>query len=164
MTQSTDRIEKQAVLAAPPARVWEAISNSAEFGTWFGVTFDGPFAEGQPLFGRITPTRIDDVVAKAQEPYSGAVFEIVVERVEPKQLFSFRWHPFAIDPNFDYSAEPMTLVTFAIAEQNGGTRLTVTETGFDQLIEARRAKTREMNDHGWAAQMMLITKYLATHA
>ncbi|WP_175760694.1 MULTISPECIES: SRPBCC family protein [Burkholderia] len=164
MTQSTDRIEKQAVLAAPPARVWEAISNSAEFGTWFGVTFDGPFAEGQPLFGRITPTRIDDVVAKAQEPYSGAVFEIVVERVEPKQLFSFRWHPFAIDPNFDYSAEPMTLVTFAIAEQNGGTRLTVTETGFDQLIEARRAKAREMNDHGWAAQMMLITKYLATHA
>ncbi|MBY4870945.1 vanillate O-demethylase oxidoreductase VanB [Burkholderia sp. Bp9017] len=164
MTQSTDRIEKQAVLAAPPARVWEAIGNSAEFGTWFGVTFDGPFAEGQPLFGRITPTRIDDVVAKAQEPYSGAVFEIVVERVEPKQLFSFRWHPFAIDPNFDYSAEPMTLVTFAIAEQNGGTRLTVTETGFDQLIEARRAKAREMNDHGWAAQMMLITKYLATHA
>ncbi|QTD92408.1 SRPBCC family protein [Burkholderia anthina] len=164
MTQSTDRIEKQAVLAAPPARVWEAISNSGEFGTWFGVTFDGPFTEGQPLFGRITPTRVDDDVAKAQEPYAGAVFEIVVERVEPKQLFSFRWHPFAIDPNFDYSAEPMTLVTFAIAEQNGGTRLTVTETGFDQLIEARRAKAREMNDHGWAAQMTLITKYLATHA
>ncbi|MCA8092428.1 SRPBCC family protein [Burkholderia anthina] len=164
MTQSTDPIEKQAVLAAPPARVWEAISNSGEFGTWFGVTFDGPFTEGQPLFGRITPTRVDDDVAKAQEPYAGAVFEIVVERVEPKQLFSFRWHPFAIDPNFDYSAEPMTLVTFAIAGQNGGTRLTVTETGFDQLIEARRAKAREMNDHGWAAQMMLITKYLATHA
>lgn len=164
MSQSTDRIEKQAVLAAPPARVWEAISNSGEFGTWFGVTFDGPFTEGQPLFGRITPTRVDDDVAKAQEPYAGAVFEIVVERVEPKQLFSFRWHPFAIDPNFDYSAEPMTLVTFSIAEQNSGTRLTVTETGFDQLIEARRAKAREMNDHGWAAQMMLITKYLATHA
>nr|WP_175799860.1 SRPBCC family protein [Burkholderia anthina] len=164
MTQSTDRIEKQAVLAAPPARVWEAISNSGEFGTWFGVTFDGPFTEGQPLFGRITPTRVDDDVAKAQEPYAGAVFEIVVERVEPKQLFSFRWHPFAIDPNFDYSAEPMTLVTFSIAEQNGGTQLVVTETGFDQLIEARRAKAREMNDHGWAAQMMLITKYLATHA
>ncbi|WP_269507164.1 SRPBCC family protein [Burkholderia sp. IMCC1007] len=164
MTQSTDRIEKEAVLAAPPARVWEAISNAAEFGTWFGVTFDGPFEEGQPLFGRITPTRVDDDVAKAQEPYAGAVFEIVVERVEPKQLFSFRWHPFAIDPNFDYSTEPMTLVTFSLAEQNGGTRLTVTETGFDELFEARRAKAREMNDHGWAAQMMLITKYLATHA
>ncbi|RQZ42414.1 vanillate O-demethylase oxidoreductase VanB [Burkholderia sp. Bp9090] len=164
MTQSTDRIEKQALLAAPLARVWEAVSNAGEFGIWFGVSFDGPFVPDQPLFGRITPTRVDDDIAKAQEPYAGTVFEIVVDRVEPKQLFSFRWHPFAIDPDFDYTSEPMTLVTFALAEKDGGTLLTVTETGFDQLIEARRAKAREMNDHGWAAQMMLITKYLAKHA
>ncbi|RQS16609.1 SRPBCC family protein [Burkholderia sp. Bp8998] len=164
MTQPTDRIEKQALLAAPPARVWEAVSNAGEFGTWFGVTFDGPFVADQPLFGRITPTQVDDDVAKAQQPYAGTVFEIVVDRVEPKQLFSFRWHPFAIDPNVDYTSEPMTLVTFALAEANGGTLLTVTETGFDQLIEARRTKAREMNDQGWAAQMTLITKYLAKHA
>ncbi|ACB67371.1 conserved hypothetical protein [Burkholderia ambifaria MC40-6] len=164
MTQPTDRIEKHTLLAAPLARVWEAVSNAGEFGTWFGVTFDGPFAAGQSMFGRITPTLVDDDVAKAQEPYAGTVFEIVVDRIEPKQLFSFRWHPFAIDPNFDYASEPMTLVTFTLAETNGGTLLTVTETGFDQLIEARRAKAREMNDQGWAAQMMLITKYLAKHA
>ncbi|KAB0644343.1 SRPBCC family protein [Burkholderia latens] len=164
MTRSTDRIEKQALLAAPLARVWEAVSNAGEFGTWFGVTFDGPFVAGQTLFGRITPTRVDDDVAKAQEPYAGAVFEIVVDRIEPKQLLSFRWHPFAIDPNFDYASEPMTLVTFALAEADGHTRLTVTETGFDQLIEARRATAREMNDQGWAAQMTLIAKYLAKHA
>ncbi|KWF33718.1 vanillate O-demethylase oxidoreductase VanB [Burkholderia diffusa] len=164
MTQSTDRIEKQALLAAPLARVWEAVSNAGEFGTWFGVTFDGPFVAGRPLFGRITPTRVDDDVAKAQEPYAGTVFEIVVDRIEPKQRFSFRWHPFAIDPNFDYASEPMTLVTFDLAEGNGGTLLTISETGFDQLIEARRAKAREMNDHGWAAQITLITKYLAKHA
>ncbi|RQT66328.1 SRPBCC family protein [Burkholderia cepacia] len=164
MTQQTDRIEKQALLNALPDRVWEAVSNSGEFGQWFGVSFDGPFAAGQPLFGRITPTRVDDDVAKAQEPYAGTVFEIVVDRVEPKQLFSFRWHPFAIDPNVDYTSEPMTLVTFALAAQAGGTLLTVTETGFDQLIETRRAKARDMNDQGWAAQMTLIAKYLATHA
>ncbi|WP_175890230.1 SRPBCC family protein [Burkholderia cepacia] len=164
MTQQTDRIEKQARLNASPDRVWEAVSNSGEFGQWFGVSFDGPFAAGQPLFGRITPTRVDDDVAKAQEPYAGTVFEIVVDRVEPKQLFSFRWHPFAINPNVDYTSEPMTLVTFALAAQAGGTLLTVTETGFDQLIETRRAKAREMNDQGWAAQMTLIAKYLATHA
>ncbi|AOI60606.1 SRPBCC family protein [Burkholderia diffusa] len=164
MTQSTDRIEKQALLAAPLARVWEAVSNAGEFGTWFGVTFDGPFVAGRPLFGRITPTRVDDDVAKAQEPYAGTVFEIVVDRIEPKQRFSFRWHPFAIDPNFDYASEPMTLVTFDLAEGNGGTLLTISETGFDQLIEARRTKAREMNDHGWAAQITLITKYLAKHA
>ncbi|KVC44036.1 SRPBCC family protein [Burkholderia diffusa] len=164
MTQSSDRIEKQALLAAPLARVWEAVSNAGEFGTWFGVTFDGPFVAGRPLFGRITPTRVDDDVAKAQEPYAGTVFEIVVDRIEPQQRFSFRWHPFAIDPNFDYASEPMTLVTFDLAEGNGGTLLTISETGFDQLIEARRAKAREMNDHGWAAQITLITKYLAKHA
>lgn len=164
MTQSTDRIEKQALLAAPLARVWEAVSNAGEFGVWFGVTFDGPFVADRPLFGRITPTRVDDDVARAQEPYAGTVFEIVVDRVEPMHRFSFHWHPFAIDPNFDYASEPMTLVTFALAEANGGTLLTITETGFDQLIEARRAKAREMNDQGWAAQMTLITKYLAKHA
>ena len=82
---------------------------------------------GQPLFGRITPTRVDDDVAKAQEPLRGHWFEIVVDRVEPKQLFSFRWHPFAIDPNFDYASEPMTLVTFTLAAQAGGTLLTVTK-------------------------------------
>ncbi|MDN7587545.1 SRPBCC family protein [Burkholderia seminalis] len=164
MAQPTDRIEKQVQLAASPERVWEAVGNSGEFGQWFGVAFDGPFAAGQPLFGRITPTRVDDDVAKAQEPYAGTVFEIVVDRIEPKQLFSFRWHPFAIDPNFDYASEPMTLVTFTLAAQAGGTLLTVAETGFDQLIEARRAKAREMNDQGWAAQMGLITQYLATHA
>ncbi|KUZ43878.1 SRPBCC family protein [Burkholderia territorii] len=164
MTESTDRIEKQALLAAPLARVWEAVSNAGEFGTWFGVTFDGPFVAGRPLFGRITPTRVDDDVANAQEPYAGTVFEIVVDRIEPKQRFSFRWHPFAIDPSIDYASEPMTLVTFALAEANGGTLLTISETGFDQLIEARRATAREMNDQGRAAQMTLITKYLAKPA
>ena len=164
MTQSTDRIEKQALLTAPLARVWEAVSNAGEFGIWFGVTFDGPFVADRPLFGRITPTRVDDDVARAQEPYAGTVFEIVVDRVEPMHRFSFHWHPFAIDPNFDYASEPMTLVTFSLAEANGGTLLTISETGFDQLIEARRAKAREMNDQGWAAQMTLITKYLAKHA
>lgn len=164
MAQPTDRIEKQTLLAAPPDRVWAAVSDSDEFGQWFGVSFDGPFEAGQPLFGRITPTRVDDDVAKAQEPYAGTVFEIVVDRIEPKRLFSFRWHPFAIDPNVDYASEPMTLVTFTLAAQAGGTLLTVTETGFDQLIEARRATARDMNDRGWAAQMTLIAKYLAKHA
>ncbi|MDN7427201.1 vanillate O-demethylase oxidoreductase VanB [Burkholderia sp. AU16741] len=164
MIQQTDRIEKQALLAASPDRVWAAVSHSGEFGQWFGVSFDGPFEAGQPLFGRITPTRVDDDVAKAQEPYAGTVFEIVVDRIEPKQLFSFRWHPFAIDPDVDYASEPMTLVTFTLAAQAGGTLLTVAETGFDQLIEARRATARDMNDQGWAAQMTLIAKYLALHA
>ncbi|KVG63378.1 SRPBCC family protein [Burkholderia pseudomultivorans] len=164
MTPQADRIEKQVLLAAPRDRVWEAVSNAGEFGSWFGVAFDGPFVAGQTLFGRITPTTVDADVAKAQEPYAGAVFEIVVDRIEPKQLLSFRWHPFAIDPNFDYTSEPMTLVTFSLADRPDGTLLTVVESGFDQLAAARRAKAYEMNDQGWAAQMTLISKYLTKHA
>ncbi|MGU7779168.1 SRPBCC family protein [Burkholderia sp. PU8-34] len=164
MTQQSDRIEKQTLLPAPLDRVWEAVSNAGEFGKWFGVTFDGPFVAGQRLFGRITPTTVDADIAKAQEPYAGAVFEIVIDRVEPKRLFSFRWHPFAINPSIDYSSEPMTLVTFALDEQPDGTRLTLTESGFDALFAERRAKAYEMNDQGWTAQMMLIRKYLAKHA
>ncbi|KGB90141.1 hypothetical protein DM81_1572 [Burkholderia multivorans] len=164
MTQSPDRIEKQVQLAAPLERVWEALSNAGEFGTWFGVAFDGPFVAGQTLFGRISPTRVDDDVAKAQEPYAGSVFEFVVDRIEPKRLFSFRWHPFAVDPAFDYASEPMTLVTFTLAEQAGGTLLTVVESGFDAIAAARREKAYEMNDEGWAMQMKLIEKYLARSA
>jgi Activator of Hsp90 ATPase homolog 1-like protein len=84
----------------------------------------------------------------------------VVDRLEPMTLFSFRWHPYAIDPNRDYSKEPMTLVTFALAEAEGGTLLTVTESGFDQIPADRRAKAIEANNGGWAHQTRLIDKYL----
>src|SRR5712664_3142697 len=96
---STDRIEKQVVLRAPQDRVWHAISDSTQFGTWFGVEFDGPFVAGKRMTGRMVPTKIDAEVAKMQEPYKGRTMEWTVETIEPMRLFSFRWHPFAIDPN-----------------------------------------------------------------
>jgi uncharacterized protein YndB with AHSA1/START domain len=164
MTQASDRIEKQTLLATPLDRVWDAIGNSSAFGTWFGAEFDGPFEAGERLTGRISPTAVDTEVAKAQAPYSGSTFEIEVDRIEPKRLFSFLWHPYAIDPHIDYSLEPMTLVTFTLEAVPEGTRLTVTETGFEQLNAARRATALQKNDQGWAAQMVLIGKYLATHA
>lgn len=163
MTQQNDRIEKQALLSVPLDRVWEAVSNSGEFGSWFGVTFDGPFDTDARLFGRITPTTVDADVAKAQEPYAGSVFEIIVDSVEPKRRFAFRWHPAAINPEVDYSDEPMTLVAFTLEAKPDGTLLTLTESGFDELLPERRASAYEMNDQGWDAQMKVLQKYLATH-
>jgi uncharacterized protein YndB with AHSA1/START domain len=160
---TTDRIEKRIVLRAPLERVWRAISDVRQFGSWFGVVFDGEFAAGRHLIGRVTPTTVDDVVAKTQETYAGATFEITVERIEPMQLFSYRWHPFAIDPDVDYTHEATTLVTFALAEVAGGTQLTITETGFDAIPLARRVDAFEANVEGWAAQSQLIEKYLAQH-
>ncbi|HVV53640.1 MAG TPA: SRPBCC family protein [Polyangia bacterium] len=161
METSPDRIVKKILLRAPRARVWTAISDARRFGAWFGVELEGPFVAGAPLAGRIVPTTADPEVARTQEPYRGARFEIVVERIEPPRLFSFRWHPFAVDPGCDYRGEPMTLVTFELDEAPGGTALTLTESGFDRLPPERRAKAFPANDGGWAAQMTLLEKYLA---
>ena len=164
MASSTDRIEKTVVLRAPRERVWRAISDSKQFGSWFGVQFDGPFVAGTSIVGKMVTTTVDAEVAKRQEPYKGHRFEFTVERVEPMRLFSFRWHPFAMDSSVDYSKEPSTLVVFQLEEVADGTKLTVTESGFDQIPLERRAKAFAANEGGWAAQMTLIEKYLARHA
>ncbi|HLK89065.1 MAG TPA: SRPBCC family protein [Polyangia bacterium] len=161
METSPDRIVKQILLRAPRDRVWRAISDAREFGSWFGVELDGPFVAGAPLAGRMVPTTVDPEVARMQEPFRGARFELVVDRVEPPRLFSFRWHPFAVEPDFDYGQEPMTLVTFELAEAPGGTELTLTESGFDRLPPGRRRPAFSANDEGWAKQMSLVEKYLA---
>jgi uncharacterized protein YndB with AHSA1/START domain len=158
---TTDRIEKKVLLRAPRERVWRAISDSKQFGTWFGVEFDGPFVAGQRITGTMRPTKVDPEVAKMQEPYAGMAFDYTVEQIEPMRLFSFRWHPFAIDPKVDYSKEPTTLVVFELDEAPGGTQLTITESGFDRIPLERRAKAFAANDGGWQKQSELIAKYLA---
>jgi uncharacterized protein YndB with AHSA1/START domain len=161
---STDRIEKRVLLRAPRARVWQALTDAQEFGTWFGVKFDGPFKPGAPLRGVIVPTSVDAEVAKAQRPYEGRPFEITVDRIEPEKRFSFRWHPFAVEPGVDYSAEPTTLIEFALEDVPNGIMLTVTESGFDHIPLARRAKAFTANEGGWTMVMTLIEKHLAQAA
>lgn len=160
MVSRMDSIEKRVVLAAPIGRVWAAISDAKQFGAWFGCELDGPFVAGQRITGRIKPTTVDAAVAKMQEPYAGTRIEWLVEAIEPPHRFAFRWHPFAIEPGVDYSAEPMTLVELTLAETRSGTRLVIRESGFDRIPLDRRAKAFAANDGGWAAQLDLITKYL----
>ncbi|HET9955895.1 MAG TPA: SRPBCC family protein [Polyangiaceae bacterium] len=165
MPSPTDRIEKKVVLRASRERVWRAISESREFGSWFGVDFDGPFVAGQPLKGRIVPTRADPEIAKSQQPYAGTPFEISVTQLEPLRCMAFRWHPYAVDEGQDYSKEPTTLVTFELEDAaEGGTQLTITESGFDSVPLERRAKAFSQNEQGWTIQTSLISKYLAAHA
>ncbi|HYO54712.1 SRPBCC family protein [Archangium sp.] len=163
MSIVTDRIEKKITLRAPVSRVWRAVSDAREFGAWFGVKFDGPFVAGARMTGRITPTQADPEVAKLQEPHAGKAFDFTVDRMEPERLFSFRWHPFAVEPGVDYSKEPATLVVFELAEVEGGTLLTITESGFDRIPLERRAKAFAANEGGWEHQTKLIAKYLLRH-
>ena len=147
---STDRIEKKIFLRAPRPRVWRAIASPEEFGTWFGAKLDGAFEPGARVLGRITI-----------KGYENVPMEIVIDRVEPEGLFSYRWHPYAIDPKVDYSGEPMTLVEFHLAEVPGGTELTVVESGFDRVPEARRAEAIKMNTGGWEGQLRNIERHVA---
>ncbi|MCX6590769.1 MAG: SRPBCC family protein [Acidobacteria bacterium] len=161
MHMDTNRIEKQIVLRAPRSRVWRALTDHEEFGVWFGMTMDRPFQPGVMLSAVITTTQVDPVVAAAQKPYEGTRFEIAVDRMEPETLFSFRWHPFAVDKSVDYSGEPMTLVEFRLEEAEGGVLLKVSESGFDQLPLERRAKAFQSNDNGWGMVIKLVETYLA---
>jgi uncharacterized protein YndB with AHSA1/START domain len=157
---NTDRIEKTVLLRAPRERIWRALTDSAEFGSWFGVKFDGPFAPGAVMRGVIVGTTVDPEVAKMQKPYEDKLFEITVEEMAPESRFSFRWHPHAIDPGLDYSAEPTTLVVFELEHAADGVLLTVTESGFDRIPVERRAKAFTANEGGWGIQVQLIEKYL----
>lgn len=159
-----DQIEKHITLRAPVDRVWRAISQAHEFGAWFGVHFDGPFVAGAPVTGRITPTTVDPEVAKLQEPHAGTPFTITIERIEPPRRFSFRWHPYAVDPSHDYDAEPTTLVEFTLSLVDGGTHVVITESGFDRIPLARRAAAFGANDGGWRHQCRLIELYVHDHA
>ena len=158
---SNDRLEQRVLLEAPLAQVWRAISDSSQFGRWFGVAFETPFSAATRVQGRITPTTVDTEVAKLQQPHAGKAFEIWIERLEPQRTLAFRWHPYDIDPSQDRSQEPTTLVVFELQAAPEGTHLTISESGFDQLPRERRAQAYAANASGWSHQAQLIKKYLA---
>ena len=156
---STDRIQKQTLLRAPLDRVWRAITDAEEFGRWFGVRFDGPFVEGKPVSATITPTTVDEEVAKRQQPHAGTRSTWQIVAIEPQRRFAYRWHPFAVEANVDYDREPTTLVEFALSETPDGVLLTITESGFDAIPEARRFASYDANSEGWAIQADLVRRY-----
>jgi len=149
-TNETDRIEKRVVLRAPRARVWRALTDAAEFGTWFGARMDTPFAEGQTARGHIT-----------HPGYEHLTMEFLVERIDPERYFALRWHPYAVDPAIDYSQEPTTLVEFRLDEVDDGTALTIVESGFDRIPLARRAEAFRMNEGGWTQQARNIERHVS---
>jgi uncharacterized protein YndB with AHSA1/START domain len=146
------RVEKRIELKAPVSRVWRALTDHDEFGQWFGVKLTTAFVPGQISRGQIT-----------YPGYEHVVMEVVVRKMEPERLFSFTWHPYAIDPKIDYSKEPQTLVEFRLEKTAaGGTLLSVTETGFENLPAHRRPDAYRMNDSGWAEQMQSIERHVAS--
>ena len=145
----TDRIEKRIELKAPVSRVWRALTDHREFGEWFRVKLEGPFVPGQVSRGRIT-----------YPGYEHVTWQATVQKMEPERLFSFTWHPYAIDPNVDYSQETPTLVEFRLETIPDGTLLLLTESGFGKIPERRRAEAFRRNDGGWTMQMENIARHV----
>ncbi|MCK9802207.1 SRPBCC family protein [Pseudomonas sp. MAFF 302030] len=148
---SSDRIERKILLKAPRAEVWAALADAETFGSWFGVALAGQaFVPGQRTRGPIT-----------YPGYEHLVWDVLIEQRLPEEVLAFSWHPYAVEPGTDYSAEPTTLVQFELEDLQGGTLLRVTESGFDGIPAQRRLKAFRMNSRGWDEQMNNIETYLA---
>jgi uncharacterized protein YndB with AHSA1/START domain len=145
----SDKIEKRIELDAPVSKVWRALTDHREFGSWFRVELEAPFVVGQVAQGKITYPGYEHVTWKA-----------TVTKIEPERLFAFTWHPYAIDPAVDYSNEPPTLVEFKLEPSSRGTVLVLTESGFDKIPQHRRAEAFRMNDGGWTQQMLNIENHV----
>jgi uncharacterized protein YndB with AHSA1/START domain len=145
-------IEKRIELKAPVSRVWRALTDFREFGEWFRVKLENPFVPGKISRGKIT-----------HPGYEHVQMEVMVQTIQPEQIFSFSWHPYAIDPKIDYSKEPSTLVEFRLEKTPTGTLLTLIESGFDKIPAARRFEAFRMNDGGWTQQLKNIEAYVTQH-
>jgi len=143
-------IEKRVELKVPVSRAWRALTDYREFGEWFRVKLDGPFVPGQVSRGHIT-----------YPGYEHVKWEVTVKEMQPEQLFSFTWHPYAVEPGVDYSKEEPTLVEFRLQPVPGGTLLVITESGFDRIPPHRRMEALRMNDGGWTEQTRNIAGHVA---
>ena len=146
---NSDRIEKRIEFRAPVSRVWRALTDHHEFGEWFRVKLEGPFVPGKKTAGQIT-----------YPGYEHLTMEVVVQKMEPERLFSFTWHPYAVDPKIDYSQETPTLVEFILEKTAGGTLLSLSESGFENIPSHRRLEAFRRNDGGWTEQMKNIERHV----
>ena len=145
-----NQIEKRVELNAPVSRVWRALTDHREFGEWFRVILEGPFVPGQVARGRVT-----------HPGYEHVVWQATVKEMKPESVFSFTWHPYAVDPKVDYSGEQPTLVEFRLTPMASGTLLVITESGFDHIPAHRRMEALRMNTMGWEAQTGNIAKHVS---
>lgn len=150
---SSDRIEKTVNLEAPRSRVWRALTDVSQFNTWFGVALAGTFTPGKEISGPLTHPK-----------YSHVTVTLWIEKMDPERFFSFRWHPYAIEEGIDYASEPTTLVSFTLEDADGGTKLSIVESGFDAIPESRRARAFAANSGGWNAQAENIRKFVMSQA
>ena len=143
------RIDRTVTFDAPPERVWRALTRAEELSEWFQVRIEGNIAPGAEIW-----------MTSVHPEHAGQRFRVRITTMEPPRQFVWQWHPGEVDPNVDYSREPSTTVTFTLEPAGSGTRLTVAETGFDEISLARRAKVYRDNSGGWAEVLVWLQRYV----
>ena len=143
------RIDRTIEIQAPPERVFKALTNADELSDWFQVRVEGQITAG----GEVWMTSVHPDHAGQRWPVR------IVELSAPRRVV-WQWHPGQVDPTRDYSREPQTTVTFTLEPSGGGTRVSVSETGFDRIALERRAKVYEDNSQGWSEVLVWLQKYV----
>ncbi|BAV63900.1 SRPBCC family protein [Sphingobium cloacae] len=147
-----DAIVKTIEIEAPVERVRDALIDHWKFGTWFRVTLDQPFEPGKPSTGHMTYPGYEDYRWEAR-----------IVAIDPMRRFAFEWPATGGDKEWMDSGVPVpewTLVEFVLEPTGSGTRLTVTESGFDKVPEPRRTHVMRDNEGGWAEQVGNIRNYV----
>lgn len=146
------RIDRTVDINAPRERVWRALTNDEELAAWFQVRLEGEMRTG----GVVWMTSVHPQHAGQRWPVR------IVELSEPIRMV-WQWHPGEVDPAVDYSQQPQTTVTFTLEPTAGGTRVSVSETGFDEIALARRAKAYADNSQGWTEVTVWLKTYVEAH-
>lgn len=143
-----DSITRQIQIDSDLQRVWDALSDATAFGEWFRVKLDGPFVVGKTTTGHMT-----------YHGYEGVPWTSVTEVIEPPRRFVFRWPD--CPPGEDVGPDAVWLtVEFTLQPQDGGTLVTVAETGFAALPEDRRVSMLRDNAEGWEIQAANLKRHV----
>jgi uncharacterized protein YndB with AHSA1/START domain len=145
----TSRIDRSITIDAPPERVWRALVDAGELAAWFQVRIEGDIAPGTEIW-----------MTSVLPGHAGQRFRVRVASMVPPRELVWQWHPGEVDPAVDYAREPRTTVTFTLEPSGGGTRLTVSETGFDAIALGRRARVYEDNRQGWAEVLVWLQRHV----
>lgn len=148
----TNQIERRTLIRAPRSRVWRAITDIRQFCKWFcAETVEPAFRPGAHV----------RLISTHQGPCEKQDFFMDIVEMVAEHTFSWRWHPGSLVAGEDLAKEPMTLVVFRLEDAEGGTLVTVTESGFDQLFPSRITRVFGENEAGWKIQMEALDRYFS---
>ena len=135
-------ITKTIDIKAPAAKVWAALTEADLIAQWFGDTAEFDATPG-------------GVGMFAWKEHGHGPFRVLVERADKPKTLIYRW---AREKDADPVVGNSTLVRFDLTEIEGGTRLTLHETGFDELSDPQG--NRDGNAEGWKAELAKLVEFV----